>query len=125
MPIGCKGGRMPFPHDRATRLRSRAPRTHTLAVSSVEHAREPRRPPMNRRVVSVLVLFGVLMPISALALDNQRKGFIAGAALGLGYMRVSYDQPAVNVEAFEAAGLATGFRIGWGLNDRTEVYLFS
>jgi hypothetical protein len=80
---------------------------------------------MNRRTVVVVSLLAMLMPMTSQAFDHDRKGFLLGSTLGLGYQRLTIAGAQGDSSAFDAAALATGFRVGWGLNDKTEVYFFS
>jgi hypothetical protein len=59
----------------------------------------------------------------AIAFDNERRGFLLGGSIGAGIQAPLLET--YGHERLVEGALATGFRIGWGLNSKTEAYLYN
>ena len=79
---------------------------------------------MTRRLM-LLVVFMCIMS-SLLAFDGNRKGFLLGFGAGLAQTSFSQEMEFNDInaktETMDEIGLATEFKIGYGLTNRFEVY---
>lgn len=77
-------------------------------------------------VVAVLV---AIMAVGASAFDGQKKGFLLGGGLGAGM--ISYTQTmeygglSITSDRENKGSFDTDFKIGWGVNERTEIFYTS
>jgi hypothetical protein len=60
---------------------------------------------------------------TAAAFDDERKGFLMGGGIGAGIQGSVVET--YGHERLVEGALATSIRIGWGLNSKTEVYLYN
>jgi hypothetical protein len=77
-------------------------------------------------VVAVLV---AVMAVGATAFDGQRKGFLLGGGLGAGMITytqtLEYGGLSITSDRENKGAFNTDFKIGYGINERTEVYYTS
>lgn len=78
---------------------------------------------MSMAALILVACLGVMAASPAAAFDHQRKGFLLGYSLGPGYHSLRFSDS--QSENFNAAGVAGTLRIGWGLSENTELYLFN
>jgi hypothetical protein len=81
------------------------------------------------RFVAVFVFTMLFMASWANAFDGRRSGFILGGGLGLGVasytQTLEYDGLSETGDRENKGSLITDFRIGWGINEQTEIYYTS
>jgi hypothetical protein len=81
----------------------------------------------NRPAVAVFLV--ILMAAGTGAFDGQREGFIMGGGLGLGMtsytQTLEYGGDSETGDRENKASFITDFRIGWGVNQQTEIYYTS
>jgi hypothetical protein len=71
----------------------------------------------------------VAMTVGATAFDGQKKGFLLGGGLGAGM--ISYTQTmeygglSVTSDRENKGSFNTDFKIGWGINEQTEIFYTS
>lgn len=70
------------------------------------------------RILAMLMLLSLsLAPSVSSAFDGNRKGFVMGMGLGVHVVDVSLE-----AENGNHAGISSSFRLGYGINDRLQVY---
>src|SRR6185295_9452959 len=80
--------------------------------------------PVRNALALALVMLAAIVPARVDAFDDIRKGFLLGGSTGLGVQGYSADHPN-DSGSLTSAALATGIRLGWGLDPKTELYLFN
>ena len=87
---------------------------------------------MSAKSTTAILALALILVLAAtsLAFDGNRKGFILGAGLGLGYTshKNSLEHETQGVTSFErltSTGLATDFRIGYGFSEGFLLYYTS
>jgi hypothetical protein len=83
-----------------------------------------RRLPMRNALATACLLACCLAPSPSNAFDHARKGFLMGGSTGLGAQIYAVHE-GQDPSSLNSGALATSIRLGLGLDEKTEAYVFN